>query len=98
VSALEEQLKRFGLNAGRGTTSQACVKGAPYGGNESIIAFRDSTKGMVTCDAEILAMNEAKAVRGQLEAAREALRQAQEALDELPNEARRDGALPGWLR
>ncbi len=81
-----------------GTTSQACVEGAPYSPGEPIIAFRDSTKGMVTCDTEILAMNKAKGLQGQLEAAREALRNAQEALNELPNEARRDGALPGWLR
>ena len=98
VRALEDQLARMGPNAGLGTTSQACVEGAPYSPGEPIIAFRDSTKGMVTCDTEILAMNKAKGLQGQLEAAREALRNAQEALNELPNEARRDGALPGWLR
>ena len=63
-----------------------------------MIAFRDQTKGARTCDGEAMRINEAGRVNTQLEAARKSLERAEMALEDLQEEARRGGALPGWLR
>lgn len=86
-----------------GPSSPACQSGAPYrDGHASGTVLGPSawerTRNVVTCDYEILRQQQASATQNQLDAARESLKRAQKALDALEEEARRAGALPGWLR
>ncbi len=66
---------------------------------QGAIELRDSSRGARTCrDSGYMGEGEARKVQAQLEAARSAAKQAQQALDALEDEARRAGALPGWIR
>jgi hypothetical protein len=63
-----------------------------------VVALRDDSVGAVTCSSEVLRTREARRVHAQLEVARDNVQRQKEALDDLADEARRAGALPGWLR
>lgn len=102
VRDLEEQATRGGPVVS-GPLPAACQASAPTrGGHESGTVLGPSawerTKNVVHCDGEILRQQQAQGTQTQLDAAREQLKRAQKALEALEDEARRAGALPGWLR
>lgn len=98
VADLEAQAARNGPVT-PGPTGPACQDGVlvPTSG-VSPIELRDAAKGAKTCDAETLRQQRGRSLVGQLDASRQELASARKALDDLDDEARRDGALPGWLR
>jgi hypothetical protein len=55
-------------------------------------------KTWVECDMDTQHALKTQDLAARVEAARAQLKQAKQALEELEEEARRDGALPGWLR
>jgi hypothetical protein len=103
VHDLEEQAARGGLVV-PGPTSAACQAGVEtsVGGvttwKGGAVELRDAARNAKRCDSEILRQQAARDTQTQLDSAREALKRAQKALDDLEDEARRAGALPGWLR
>lgn len=99
---LEEKARRGGPVV-PGPLPAACQASAPTrGGRESGTVLGPSawerTKSVAHCDYEIQRQQEAQATQAQVDAAREQLKRAQQSLEALEDEARRDGALPGWLR
>jgi hypothetical protein len=104
VHDLEEQAARGGPVA-PGPLPAACQAGTVVGyGGETFLAgkgavqLREESKNQVHCDSEVLRQQAAQNTQKQLEAARASLDRARKALDDLEDEARRAGALPGWLR
>ncbi len=105
VSAAEKRVRDLEEKATRagpvvpGPSTTACQTGAPARSGEVLgPSAWERTRLVVHCDAEILRQQQALAIQSQLEAARGALKQAQKSLEALEEEARRAGALPGWLR
>lgn len=97
VRDLEQQATRGGPLV-PGPLPPACQAGARPGGGEGSVELRDRSRNTVRCDSEILRQQGARITQNQLDAARESLKRAQTAHDALDEEARRAGALPGWLR
>ena len=98
VRDLEEQATRGGPVV-PGPLPPACQAGVRYNpAGLSPVKLRDESRNAVSCDSEILRQQGARNTQNQLDAARESLTRAQKALDALEDEARRAGALPGWLR
>jgi hypothetical protein len=97
VRELEEQARRLGPYTPL-PDGPACQEGVSPVMARGVVALRDDSVGAVTCNSEVLARREAKEVHTQLEVARANLQRQKEALDNLADEARRAGALPGWLR
>jgi hypothetical protein len=99
IEELEYKARGLGRFSNTGPTLAACQEGATWRPGMGAIELREEAKkGNRTCNAQVEAQNEAGKVHAQLEAARENLKRAEKALDDLAEEARRDGALPGWLR
>jgi hypothetical protein len=104
VRRLEEQASRGGP-AVAGPLPAACQAGVvtAYRGQSTVggrgaIELRDASRNSVHCDSEVQSQQAARNAQSQLEAARASLKRAQKALDDLDDEARQAGALPGWLR
>jgi hypothetical protein len=107
LSALEAAEKRVKYLEERGArasplvpgpTLAACQAGVQAGLGESAIALRDRSRNVVTCDDEVLRQQAAHRAQDELSSARADLEGARAALADLQEEARRAGALPGWLR
>jgi hypothetical protein len=77
-----------------GPLPAACSEGILVGGP---VTDMKRPAGKV-CDPEVLRAQETQRVQGELTRARAELEQAKKALEALAEEARRAGALPGWLR
>jgi hypothetical protein len=75
-----------------------CQAGAIPRYGESVEEFRRRAARTVTCDGEQLRLMDAQKASERVEAARQALATAQQAFANLEEEARRAGALPGWIR
>jgi hypothetical protein len=103
VAAAEKRVKDLEEEAARagpvvpGPTLPACQAGVSPRSLESGGPRIDPNKA-ISCNDEILRQQAALRIQARLDAARESLKQAQTALDDLDDEARRAGALPGWLR
>ena len=97
VRELEERARRLGPYT-PGPKLPACQEGAGGYASGGVVAFRDSTVGARSCNSEVMRTDEARTANAQLEAAREALNAREKSLRSLQEEARRAGALPGWLR
>lgn len=82
-----------------GQTAAPCAQGAAPGRpGESVTGLRDRGKTTVTCDAETLHILDGQKAHAETEAAHARLAAARKAVDDLEDEARKAGALPGWLR
>jgi hypothetical protein len=81
-----------------GPAAAPCQAGAIPRYGESEEEFRKRAANTVTCDPDQLRLLEAQKASERVEAARQALATAQQALVNLEEEARRAGALPGWIR
>ena len=81
-----------------GPAAAPCQAGAIPRYGESLEEFRRRAANTVTCDVDQLRLLEAQKASERVEAARQALAKAQQALVNLEEEARRAGALPGWIR
>jgi hypothetical protein len=97
VRELEERARRLGPYT-PGPDVPACQTGVAPVMGRGVVALRDDSVGAVTCSSEVLRTREARRVHAQLEVARDNVQRQKEALDDLADEARRAGALPGWLR
>ena len=97
VRDLEEQAARGGLVV-PGPIGVACQAGTFIGQRAPTAEDREASRNARQCDGEILRQQRARTTQGELEAARDSLKRAQKALEDLEEEARRAGALPGWLR
>jgi hypothetical protein len=95
VADLEQRAARFGP-IHPGPITAPCQAGVQTGGHRSINP--DSANKTVTCNIDALLQQEGWKVQAELEQARAALERARRALEGLDEEARRAGALPGWLR
>jgi hypothetical protein len=97
VNELEQRAAKAGT-INPGPVTAPCQSGVQTSGRSGAIAVRDSSANTVTCSADALQQQEARRIQAELEPARAALEKARRALDGLEEEARRAGALPGWLR
>jgi hypothetical protein len=97
VRELEERARRLGPYTPL-PDGPACQEGVGPVMARGVVHLRDESVGAVSCSSEVLARREARQVHAQLEVARANLQRQKEALDDLADEARRAGALPGWLR
>jgi hypothetical protein len=104
VDSAEERVAQLEAESARngpytpGQTAGACTEGTMPLAGESTIALRDRAKGSKTCDAEVLRIQNSQRLHGEVEAARTRLDALRKALVDLEDEARKAGALPGWLR
>jgi len=81
-----------------GQTPGACVQGAIPSTGETAIELRDRAGRSKVCDAEVLRIQNSQRLHAAVATARADLEAARKALADLDDEARRAGALPGWLR
>jgi len=91
VARLEGELRRAG-GASPGPLPGACAEGRVQTGAGL------TGKSYRVCDPNVLQAQEGQRVNQELERAQEDLARARAALEALPREARRAGALPGWVR
>jgi hypothetical protein len=104
IAAADQQVKDIELRIQQhgpivpGPTAGACSDGAVAGWGESTTQLRDRAKGARTCDWETMQIQAGHELVRQLDAAKERAAGARRAMDDLQEEARRAGALPGWLR
>ena len=104
VDNAEREVRRLessvGVVAPAAPAGAACQTGtsASMAGRGAIELRELAKKSAKSCDAEVLRQQEGYKRRDQLDAARQRLVQAQRALADLEDEARRARALPGWLR
>jgi len=101
VSDLEAEATRNGPLM-PGFIDTPCQEGVPVGRDGTsipAIELRDmAKKGQRTCDGETMRHQQGRAIQGKLESAKANLASARQDLEALGDEARRAGALPGWLR
>ncbi|MBI2297639.1 MAG: hypothetical protein HYU66_01585 [Armatimonadetes bacterium] len=91
VATLEEQLRQAGGFV-PGPLPAACAEGH--------VVWRGEVSREITrvCDPDVLRAQSSQRLHASLERARQDLENARAVLDALPEEARRAGALPGWVR
>jgi hypothetical protein len=97
VRQLEERAEHLGPYT-PGPMLPECQEGTIVLKKDTAIELRDRAQGSRDCSSDAWRMNETQRVHADLEAARETLRAEEQALEGLLEEARRAGALPGWLR
>jgi len=81
-----------------GQTAAPCADGAKYDPKLTAIEMRERAKNTVTCSRKLLSIREGQEAHADLESARQSLAAARQAVDDLQEEARKAGALPGWVR
>jgi hypothetical protein len=109
VTTAEARLKRLEAEATRlgprvpvgpwNTPCQAGVIVSPGGRSvDGPVRLRDRSAGQTTCDGDALKARDIDRIHAEMAQTRVEIEKARRSLAELDDEARRAGALPGWLR
>jgi hypothetical protein len=106
VTTAEARLKRLEAEATRlgprvpGSLSAPCQAGVALTGrrHDGPVRLRDASAGQTTCDGDALKARDIDRIHAEMAQTRVEIEKARRSLAELDDEARRAGAMPGWLR